>query len=188
MSTDLRDAFRDLFGDGHAAQGEPILLQWLASPLGALVAGARDDGIVLLEFAEPQRLEQQLKGLQRHFQAAILPGEHPHLRRLEQQLAAYFRGARREFDLPLVHPGSALQQQVWQQLLSIPYGETRSYQQLAQILGRPTAARAVGTCNGLNRIAILIPCHRVVNKDGKLGGYGGGLWRKQRLLELERAR
>jgi AraC family transcriptional regulator of adaptative response/methylated-DNA-[protein]-cysteine methyltransferase len=91
----------------------------------------------------------------------------------------------RAFSVPLVCPGTAFQRRVWEQLLAIPYGQTRSYEQLAVAVGHPKAVRAVGRANGLNRIAILIPCHRVVNKNGELGGYGGGLRRKQVLLDLE---
>src|SRR5207245_2176076 len=89
--------------------------------------------------------------------------------------------------VPLVYPGTPFQQNVWSGLLTIPYGETCSYEDLARVVGSPQAHRAVGTANGKNRIAIVIPCHRVVNKGGKLGGYGGGLWRKQYLLDLERS-
>jgi AraC family transcriptional regulator of adaptative response/methylated-DNA-[protein]-cysteine methyltransferase len=88
--------------------------------------------------------------------------------------------------VPLVYPGTEFEQRVWNQLLAIPYSETRSYQDLARTLGQPGASRAVGRANGMNRIAILIPCHRVVNHNGELGGYGGGLWRKRTLLELEK--
>src|SRR5204863_8553507 len=97
-----------------------------------------------------------------------------------------FAGRRRTFDVPLVYPGSQFQMSVWRQLLAIPYGETRSYEDIAITVGAPAGCRAVGLANGRNRIAIVIPCHRVVNKGGKLGGYGGGLWRKQFLLDLER--
>jgi AraC family transcriptional regulator of adaptative response/methylated-DNA-[protein]-cysteine methyltransferase len=93
----------------------------------------------------------------------------------------------RNFSVPLIYPGTPFQQQVWQQLLKIPFGETRSYEQLAIAVGNPHAVRAVGRANGLNRIAIVIPCHRVVNKSGKLGGYGGGLRRKEFLLNLEKS-
>ena len=105
--------------------------------------------------------------------------------RLQDELAGYFAGALRSFSVPLVYPGSPFQQRVWEQLLLVPYGETRSYQDLASAVGNPAAVRAVGRANGLNRIAILIPCHRIVNKNGDLGGYGGGLRRKQYLLNLE---
>ena len=111
--------------------------------------------------------------------------EHPLLDRLKAELAEYFAGQRRSFEVPLHVSGSPFQERVWQELLKIPYGETRSYEDVARQTGSPDAVRAVGTANGSNRIAIVIPCHRVVNKGGKLGGYGGGLWRKQRLLGLE---
>lgn len=183
----FREAFRQLFGEApaRAVQGDCIRVQRLDSPLGPLIAAASDAGILLLEYAEPQRLELQVQALRRLFDQPILPGVHPHLQRLEDELARYFRGELRSFSLPLVSPGSAFQQQVWRALLDIPYGETRSYQQLAIAVGQPAACRAVGTANGRNRLAILIPCHRVVNSGGGLGGYGGGVWRKQRLLELE---
>ncbi|HEX7574116.1 MAG TPA: methylated-DNA--[protein]-cysteine S-methyltransferase, partial [Bacteroidota bacterium] len=116
----------------------------------------------------------------------IVPGENAVLRRLREELREYFAGKLRKFTVPLAFPGSEFQQRVWKGLLSIPYGSTLSYEGLAEKLNAPGAQRAVGHSNGLNRIAILIPCHRVVNKDGKLGGYGGGLWRKRALLDLER--
>jgi AraC family transcriptional regulator of adaptative response/methylated-DNA-[protein]-cysteine methyltransferase len=130
-------------------------------------------------------LETQFQALKQRF-GAILPGNHPWLDQLRSELGEYFAGTRRKFTLPLVYPGSPFQVKVWSALLEIGYGETRSYEQLAWAVGTPRACRAVGHANGQNRIAIVIPCHRVVNKDGKLGGYGGGLWRKQLLLNLER--
>jgi AraC family transcriptional regulator of adaptative response/methylated-DNA-[protein]-cysteine methyltransferase len=104
---------------------------------------------------------------------------------LSDEIASYFAGSLRGFSVPLIYPGTPFQQRVWQQLLAIPYGETRSYEELAIAVGDKKAVRAVGRTNGLNRIAIVIPCHRVVNKSGALGGYGGGLRRKQFLLDLE---
>ncbi|MGH8607530.1 MAG: methylated-DNA--[protein]-cysteine S-methyltransferase, partial [Gammaproteobacteria bacterium] len=98
-----------------------------------------------------------------------------------------FAGSSRSFSVPVTYPGTSFQRRVWEHLLAIPYGETRSYQELAVAVGEPKAVRAVGRANGLNRISILIPCHRVINKDGELGGYGGGLRRKQYLLDLERS-
>jgi AraC family transcriptional regulator of adaptative response/methylated-DNA-[protein]-cysteine methyltransferase len=108
-----------------------------------------------------------------------------HLERLQDELAGYFAGTLRSFSVSLLYPGTPFQQRVWEQLLLVPYGETRSYQYLAAAVGNPAAVRAVGRANGLNRIAILIPCHRIVNKNGNLGGYGGGMRRKQFLLNLE---
>ena len=114
-----------------------------------------------------------------------MPGDSPLLDSLRAELAEYFAGSRQRFELALDLAGSPFEMEVWRGLLEIPYGETRSYEALAEKVGRPGAQRAVGTANGHNRIAIVVPCHRVVNKDGRLGGYGGGLWRKHYLLDLE---
>ena len=119
-------------------------------------------------------------------ESAARAGDHRHLAVLRAQLADYFAGRRREFTVPLVARGTAFEERVWAELLRIPYGRTRSYIDIARDLDSPDGQRAVGRANGLNPIAIVIPCHRVVNKDGRLGGYGGGLWRKERLLDLER--
>jgi AraC family transcriptional regulator, regulatory protein of adaptative response / methylated-DNA-[protein]-cysteine methyltransferase len=158
----------------------------LESPLGPLIAGATAEGICLLEFTDRHRLPAQVETLRRRFDCAPVTGESPHFDRLRDELTAYFSGQLRQFSLPLVAPGTPFQERVWAELLRIPSGETRSYEDLARRLGMPRAQRAVGHANGLNRIAILIPCHRVVNKNGKLGGYGGLLWRKDALLHLER--
>jgi AraC family transcriptional regulator, regulatory protein of adaptative response / methylated-DNA-[protein]-cysteine methyltransferase len=164
-----------------------VFLAWLQSPLGPLVAGATEDGVCLLEFTDRRMLETQFEVVRRLFRVPVLPGVSPHLERLRAELDAYFAGSLRVFSVPLVFPGTPFQRRVWEQLLLIPYGETRSYQELASAIGDPKAVRAVGRANGANRIAILIPCHRVVNKSGDLGGYGGGLRRKQYLLNLEQA-
>ncbi|TAK55042.1 MAG: methylated-DNA--[protein]-cysteine S-methyltransferase [Gammaproteobacteria bacterium] len=184
----FRAAFGRAFGSapGQAPDGEPVALDWIASTVGPLIAGATNDGLCLLEFTDRRMLEAQLATLRRRVGAVLLPGRNRWLEALKLQLSEYFAGQRREFELPLVIRGTPFQQQVWQALLTIPYGETWSYQQLATRIGRPGATRAVGTANGMNRIAIVIPCHRVVNADGRLGGYGGGVWRKQALLDLER--
>jgi AraC family transcriptional regulator of adaptative response/methylated-DNA-[protein]-cysteine methyltransferase len=120
------------------------------------------------------------------FKQAVVPGDSPLFDQLRAEMTEYFAGSRRAFTLPLVAPGTPFQERVWTALLRIPHGETCSYEELARRVGAAGAQRAVGRANGLNRIAILIPCHRVVNKDGKLGGYGGLLWRKAALLHLER--
>lgn len=184
----FRDAFVRTFGDapGRSRRAGCIQIAWLDSPLGPLVAGATAEGICLLEFSDRRMLETQFSTLRRLFKCAIVPGENRYLVQLRKELAAYFAGTLQRFTLPLLHPGSRFQQRVWSELLKIPYGETRSYEDLARASGSPRAQRAAGRANGLNRIAILIPCHRVVNKNGRLGGYGGGLRRKEFLLELER--
>ena len=116
----------------------------------------------------------------------MVPGDSDVLRELRRELQEYFDGRRTEFSVPLALRGTPFEQTVWSELLRIPAGETRSYQETARAIQSPKASRAVGRANGLNRIAILIPCHRVVNQNGELGGYGGGLWRKRILLDLER--
>jgi AraC family transcriptional regulator of adaptative response/methylated-DNA-[protein]-cysteine methyltransferase len=184
----FRDAFVRTFGraPGRSRATDCILVAWVESPLGPLIAGATADGICLLEFTDRRMLETQFGTLRRRFGRVIVPGENRHIRTLRQELTGYFRGSTRKFTVPLVHPGTPFQERVWDELLRIPYGSTLSYQELAQRIGRPGASRAVGHANGLNRLAILIPCHRVVNKNGELGGYGGGMWRKARLLAMER--
>ena len=184
----FRDAFSRTFGrpPGASLDLDCIVVSWFESPLGPLVGAANQDGICLLEFTDRRMLETQFQTLKRLFTCAIVPGENKHLRTLKEELNGYFAGQLQQFTLPLIYPGTPFQQRVWNELLRIPYGETRSYEDLARRVGSAQAQRAVGTANGKNRIAIVIPCHRVVNKGGKLGGYGGGLWRKQHLLDLER--
>ena len=186
----FRDAFSRTFGrpPGTSRSVDCIVISWLESPLGPLVAAATTSGICLLEFTDRRMLETQFRTLKKLFSCAIVPGENVHLRMLKSELEKYFAGRLKQFSVPLVFPGTPFQERVWSELLRIPYGQTRSYEELARIIGSENAKRAVGTANGRNRIAIVIPCHRVVNKDGKLGGYGGGLWRKQHLLDLERKR
>jgi AraC family transcriptional regulator of adaptative response/methylated-DNA-[protein]-cysteine methyltransferase len=171
---------------GGYRKGDAVLLSWIRSPLGPLVAGATADGVCLLEFSDRRMLETQFKTLRRLIALPLAPGSNAHLEQLEHELAEYFAGRRRAFTVPLVYPGTEFHRRVWNELRRIPYGETRSYQALAAAIGKPQAVRAVGRANGLNRIAIVIPCHRVINKDGGLCGYGGGLRRKEFLLELER--
>jgi len=185
--------FRDAFAKAYGASPtecrgrDCVRLTWLDSPLGPLVAGATDEGVCLLEFSDRRMIETQFATVRRLFQSAAVPGDNEHLRHLKQELTEYFGGRLTTFSVPLVYPGSSFQRKVWGQLLSIPYGQTRSYQDIAVAVGSPKAVRAVGRANGQNRIAIVIPCHRVVNSSGALGGYGGGLRRKEFLLSLESA-
>lgn len=158
----------------------------ILSPLGPLLAGATDEGICLLEFVDRRMLETQIKRLKKLFNAEFIPGESKHFDKLNKQLREYFEGKRKEFDLPLIIDGTEFQQKVWKELLKIPFGATRSYQEQAIALGNVKAIRAVARANGDNRIAIIIPCHRVIGKNGELVGYGGGMWRKQFLLNLEK--
>lgn len=184
----FRDAFSRTFGvpPGKADSAERIVVAWVESPLGPLIAGATAGHLVFLEFTDRRMLEAQVDALRRHFKLPIVPGENPVLELLKRELHGYFAGTLRKFQVPVSFAGSDFQHRVWSELLKIPYGGTISYEQLAERVGSPRAQRAVGHSNGLNRIAIVIPCHRVVNKSGELGGYGGGIWRKRLMLELER--
>jgi AraC family transcriptional regulator of adaptative response/methylated-DNA-[protein]-cysteine methyltransferase len=133
-------------------------------------------------------LETQFVTVRTRFRSSVVPGTNEHLERLKHELSTYFAAQLMRFTIPLVYPGTPFEQRVWNELLSIPYGQTRSYEELADAVGVPGAARAVGAANGRNRISIVIPCHRVINKNGELSGYGGGVWRKRLLLESERTR
>lgn len=145
------------------------------SPLGSLRLACDDAALRVLEFLDQPNLAP----------ADWLSRNHPILDRALRQLDDYFGGARQAFDLPLEPCGTEFQRRVWQTLLQIPYGVTTSYADIARRLGAASAMRAVGAANGRNPIAIIIPCHRVIGADGSLTGYGGGLPRKQRLLQLE---
>ncbi len=184
----FREAFGRLFGEPPGRhRGASVELAWFPTPLGPMIGGATADGVCLLEFSDRRMLEAQLAAVKRLFGCPVIPSQKNELlARLGRELAEYFAGTRREFTVLLTYPGTPFQQRVWGALLKIPYGETMSYRQLAVKIGNPDAQRAVGRTNGLNRIAIVIPCHRVINHDGKLGGYGGGLRRKEFLLALEK--
>jgi AraC family transcriptional regulator, regulatory protein of adaptative response / methylated-DNA-[protein]-cysteine methyltransferase len=173
------------FSPNSSKHNQLITVTRILTPLGPMLAGATDAGVCLLEFIDSELLETQLSRLKRMLRAELVPGSNRHFAALHQQVQEYFAGTRREFHLPLAVQGTPFQQEVWKALQTIPYGETRSYQEQAELLGKPRAIRAVAQANGDNRISIIIPCHRVIGKDGKLVGYGGGLWRKKFLLDLE---
>ncbi|MDW9381539.1 methylated-DNA--[protein]-cysteine S-methyltransferase [Chryseobacterium sp. JV558] len=159
----------------------------ISTPLGEMIVCAVDQGICLLEFTDRKNIEKQLKALSKSLKVEIVEQEHLHFHQLEEELEEYFEGKRSRFDVPLFTTGTEFQEKVWQLLREIPMGEIRTYKQQSEILGNPKAIRAVGTANGINKIAILIPCHRVIGSNGELVGYAGGIWRKQKLLELEKA-
>ena len=168
----------------HPEAAGTVASRQLATPLGPMLAAASDAGVCLLEFADRRMLPAQLASVRRRV-GPVNGGEHELLDRLGEDLEAYFAGRLSDFSVPLDAPGSEFQERVWAELRRIPFGETISYRELAARVGSPAASRAVGRANGSNRIAIVIPCHRVVAAGGGLGGYGGGLDRKQRLLRLE---
>jgi methylated-DNA-[protein]-cysteine S-methyltransferase len=150
----------------------------IPSPVGALTLVASDKGLaaILWENDDPERVR---------LEELAEDATHPVLVEAERQLGEYFAGKRQAFDLPLDFHGTDFQKRVWQQLLAIPFGETRSYGEIARALGQPTASRAVGAANGKNPISIVAPCHRVIGTNGTLTGFAGGLEAKQRLLALE---
>jgi AraC family transcriptional regulator of adaptative response/methylated-DNA-[protein]-cysteine methyltransferase len=184
----FREAFEKMFGatPGRSRSTKVLVVNRIVSPLGPMVVGVFDEMLCLLEFSDRRMSEAQVRKLQRRLACAIAPGEHDLMATVELQLKEYFGGARREFNLPLFSPGTPFQERVWEELRLIPYGETITYGQQAARIARPQAVRAVARANGDYRIGIIIPCHRVVGSDGELTGYGGGLWRKRYLLDLER--
>jgi len=162
-----------------------VFLTRIPTPVGPMIAGATEEGICLLEFTDRRMLETQLKRIGKALDCVFVPEAHDRTWELETQLADWFAGDRTEFDVPLILAGTPFQETVWKALLDIPFGSTASYADLARTIGNPNAVRAVARANGDNRIAIVIPCHRVIGSDGSLTGYGGGLWRKKKLLEHE---
>ncbi len=185
----FRDAFQKSFHitPGRAVNSEPLLFTRLTTPLGPMIAMAERRGLVLLEFLDRPALTREVEELQNRYGYAVAPGQNPHLQQIEAELTQYFAGKRTEFSVPLHLPGSEFARQVWAELAQIPYGQTSTYGTIAALLGKPGASRAVGLANGHNRLAIVLPCHRVIGADGSLTGYGGGQPRKAFLLRLEQA-
>lgn len=167
--------------DGADVMPETFFLTRYDSPLGTYVVGSSQRGVVCIKTEE--RRETWFERWMR--EGIQIKNDQGHNNEVIAELDAYFAGDLREFKVPLDLRGTEFQRQVWNLLLSIPYGETRSYGQIATGLGRPKASRAVGRANGTNPVAIIVPCHRVIGASGDLVGYGGGLHRKQALLELE---
>jgi AraC family transcriptional regulator of adaptative response/methylated-DNA-[protein]-cysteine methyltransferase len=186
----FRAAFAKTFGTapGRARASDCVVVDMIETPIGAMVAGATSSALCLLEFAERRALATQVERIRRALRTAVVPGRNDVVVRAATELAEYFAGTRTRFEVPTATPGTPFQESVWRALRAIPYGETRSYRDVARAVQHPGAVRAVGTANGANRIALVIPCHRVCRASGDLGGYGGGRWRKQWLLDFERAR
>ena len=185
----FNDSFKNVFGVSpkNSKMEKIVDLKRIETPLGTMIACANENGICMLEFSDRKALPTELKEISKHFDANIVQGENPHFKTLEKELEEYFEGKLKDSTVPLAPVGTDFQKKVWEILRTIPYGTTRTYQQQADILGNPKAVRAVANANGLNKISIIIPCHRVIGSNGTLTGYGGGIWRKQKLLELEKA-
>lgn len=186
----FNDAFRNVLGTNpKTARGSVVMqIARITTPLGPMIAGATQDALCLLEFADRRMLELQLRRVRRYFDALFLPGSNDILEQVTRELEEYFNGVRHQFSVPLNIPGTLFQKTVWDRLQEIPYGTTTSYRELAARMNASTSVRAVARANGDNRVAIIVPCHRVIGTDGSLTGYGGGLWRKRRLLEIEEIR
>jgi AraC family transcriptional regulator of adaptative response/methylated-DNA-[protein]-cysteine methyltransferase len=179
--------FKKLIGHSPMKSQEKqiILLNRLTTPLGPMFAAATEKGICLLEFTDRRMLETEMKDLQKTLNATIIQGENEHISQVKTELDEYFAGKRQHFHVTLDPIGSSFQKKVWMTLMDIPYGKTISYTEQARSLQMPEAIRAVAASNGLNKIAIIIPCHRVIGSNGKLTGYGGGLERKRWLINHE---
>jgi AraC family transcriptional regulator of adaptative response/methylated-DNA-[protein]-cysteine methyltransferase len=188
-SSGFREAFGRLFGTAPSRSSgvHCLLSRWIESPLGAILALADDDGLHVFDWVDRRGLEREIMRLRARTRFAIVPGPHPILDQAECEIGEYFAGRRKVFTLPLAHRGTDFQRRVWEALLQIPAGETRSYAEIARRIGEPKAVRAVARANGDNYRGIIIPCHRVIGSDGSLTGYGGGLARKQWLLDHERS-
>lgn len=187
-SSGFRDAFSRIMGSAPTKIGtlEVLKAAWIDTKLGPMIGIANDNWLYLLEFVDRRGLEREVERLRIKTKSAIIPGRTPIIDLIETELEQYFKGTLLRFNTPLYLLGSDFQKHVWDELQKIQPGETKSYLDIAKAIDRPTAFRAVANANGANQLAIIIPCHRVINSDGELGGYGGGIMRKQWLLGHEK--
>lgn len=184
----FRAAFLKLLGKapGNLSPDPILFADWVPTPLGDMIAVTSRSQLHLLEFCDRKALPTELRKLDQFAKGRVGVGRTEPAEQLRTELAAFFMGSSASFQTPLACHGSKFAKSVWASLQKIPAGQTRSYSEIAMSIGRPTATRAVARANGANQIALIIPCHRVIGADGSLTGYGGGLWRKQKLLEIER--
>ena len=184
----FNESWKSIFGKAPKDTKDKTIINIIrfSTKIGPMFACATKKGICLLEFTDRRMLETEFKDLCKRLDAVILPGENKYLDSVQTLVAEYMDGRRKSFDIPLDTPGTEFQKSVWKMLQLIPYGVTWSYKQQAIKLGKPEAVRAVARANGYNRIAFIIPCHRVIGSDGNLTGYGGGIERKKWLLDLEK--
>lgn len=184
----FRDTFLRIMGTSLSKMGNDKILKttWLDTPLGPMIALADEQALYLLEFVDRPGLEKKLEEIRQKTKSVITQGHTKSIRSIENELNQYFAGKLRVFETPLFFIGSLFQKKIWEELQKIPLGETRSYSDIAIAIGRPTTCRAVAQANGSNKLAIIIPCHRVINANGELGGYSGGLVRKKWLLNHEK--
>ena len=185
----FREAFARILGQAPGAFSQKPLLfaDWVASPLGPLIAVTDRTQLHLLEFLDRKAFPAEFRKLQAYARGEIGFGRTEVTDQIQAELDRFFAGRGAGFETKLALHGSPFTRDVWRALLTIPAGETRSYSEIAEAIGKPAAVRAVARANGANQLALIVPCHRVIGADGSLTGYGGGLWRKQRLIELERS-
>ncbi len=170
----------------YPAEATVINVIEIQTPLGPMLAGATPQGVCMLEFTNRIRFEKEMSDLKKLLNGFILPGRNPHLDQLENELSEYFEGKRKIFSVPLHTPGNEFSQTVWKTLQEIPYGKTCSYKEQAEKMNNPKAIRAIASTNGRNRLAIIIPCHRVIGSNGSMTGYAAGIDKKKWLLKFER--
>ena len=186
-SSGFRDAFSRIMGAAPTLLDNNILkAAWLDTRLGPMIAISDDVALYLLEFVDRRGLEREVERLRKKTRSAIIPGHSQPISSISEELSLYFDGKLTEFKTPLFLLGSPFQKYVWEELKKIPYGETCSYLDIAKTITKPLAFRAVAQANGANQIAIVIPCHRVINTNGEIGGYGGGISRKEWLINHEK--
>ncbi len=185
----FREAFAKILGQAPGAfSAKPLLFaDWVASPLGPMIAVADRTRLHLLEFLDRKAFPAEFRKLQSYAKGEIGFGRTEVTEQIQAELDRFFAGKGAAFETKLALHGSAFTRDVWRELLTIPAGETRSYSEVAEAIGRPQAVRAVARANGANQLVLIVPCHRVIGADGSLTGDGGGLWRKQKLIELEQS-
>lgn len=188
LDSGFKDAFSRIIGTlPSKSEGHKILkASWIDTPLGHMLIVADDDVLYLCEFVDRRGLENEIERLRKKTKCPIIPRKPNPAKQIEAELEGYFSGKIQEFKTPLLPIGSSFQKRVWEELQKIPYGETRSYAEIAVAIGKPSAFRAAALANGANPFAVVIPCHRVINSNGNMGGYGGGIHRKEWLLKHER--
>lgn len=182
----FRTAYSKIFGTAPSkGNPAPLFIDWLETPMGRMIAIADEQALFLLEFTNRKNMRRQFDRLRKIQGRPVLPGRTKITEQIETELKHYFTGTLERFETPLSTSGTAFQRQTWDALQTIPYGETWSYAELAEKIGKPAAVRAVASANANNGLALIIPCHRVIGKNGGLGGYAGGIGRKRDLLDLE---
>jgi AraC family transcriptional regulator of adaptative response/methylated-DNA-[protein]-cysteine methyltransferase len=174
-------------GAPESKSAPPLYIDWIETPLGRMISIADGQSLYLLEFTNRKNMAGQISRLMRYYSRPIMAGATAISDLIRQELSLYFAGELTAFQTPLSLTGTEFQSRVWQALRDIPYGQTCSYAKLAQVIGSEKAVRAVASSNARNALAIIVPCHRVIGKNGKMTGYAGGVERKETLLRLEGA-